>query len=198
MELEELKSNWSEMSQQLEKQKKLTNELIMKMAAQRSNSIFQPIIVLEKLGMVVTSAILLYIFTNIEKLNDWLSIAGAICTVIILTVGLVISVVLIKNVQNIDIVKNNYRQTLLDVNSIKKNQYSANWISACLAPVLAFSILPTLAATWFDKSLLYDLEEYRESLIPCLLLIPIIWYFISRFYANKLAKINELLEEIKQ
>jgi len=198
MELEELKSKWFEMDQKLEKQKALTNEMIRKMARHRSNSIFNPIIALEKWGIATSSVMLVYIFSNLEKLNDWLSLTGAISTIVILMAGLVMSVMLIKKIQEVDIAKNDYKKTLLQVNEAKKFQHSIKWVSAFLAPVLAVSILPTLASTWFDKSLLHDLEEYWESLIPCLLLIPVIWYFIGRFYAKKLNEINELLKDFEQ
>ena len=198
MELEELKSKWFELDQQLEKQKVLTSEMILKMARHRSNSIFNPIVTFEKLGIAISSVMLVYIFSNFGKLNDWLSLAGAVSTIIILIAGLVMSVILIKRIQEVDIVKNDYKETLLDVNRIKKFQYYSKWVSAFLAPILALSILPTLASTWFDKTLLYDLEEYWESLIPGLLVIPVIWYFIGRFYAKKLMELNELLEDLKR
>jgi hypothetical protein len=198
MELEELKSKWFEVDRQLENQKVLTSEMILKMAGYRSNLIFNPIITFEKSGMAISLVILIYIFSNFGKLNDWLSLAGAVTTIFILIVSLVMSVILIKRIQEVDIVKNDYKETLLHVNRIKKFHYSVKWVSAFLTPVLAVSILPTLASTWFDKSLLYDLEEYWESLFPSLLLIPVIWYFIGRFYAKKLNDINELLMDFEK
>ena len=198
MELEELKSRWFEMSQELEKQKELTTGVILKMTKHRSNSIFQTLLNFEKLGIAVSSAVLIYIFSNLKKLNDWLSLTGAVGTVIILAAGVVMSVILIRRIQDVDIVGKDYKTTLLDINRIKKFQYSIKWISLFLAPVLALSILSTLASTWFDKSLLYDLEEYWESLIPGLLLIPVVWYLISRFYAKKINEINDLLKDIEQ
>lgn len=198
MELEELKSKWFEMDRELEKQKVLTSEMILKMARHRSNSIFNPIITFEKWGIAISVVMLVYIFSNFGKLNDWLSLAGAVSTIFILIAGLVMSVILVKRIQEVDIVKNDYKETLLHVNRIKKFQYTIKWGSAFLSPVLAVSILPTLASTWFDKSLLYDLEEYWESLIASLLLIPVIWYFISRFYAKKLKEINGLLKDFEQ
>lgn len=198
MELEELKSKWFEMSQEFEKQKELTTYVILNMAKHRSNSIFRSLLNFEKLGIGISSAMLIYIFSNLEKLNDWLSLTGAISTVIILAAGVVMSVILIKRIQDVDIVRKDYKSTLLDINRIKKFQYSIKWISLFLAPVLALSILPTLASTWFNKSLLSDLEEYWESLIPGLLLIPVVWYLISRFYAKKINEINDLLKDIEQ
>src|SRR5690606_8106803 len=197
MELEELKSKWFEMDQQLEKQKVLTTEMILKMAGHRSNLIINPIITFEKWGIVVSSVMLIYIISNFGKLNDWLSLTGAVSTIFILITGLVMSVILIKRIREVDIVKKDYRETLFDVNRIKKFQYSVKWVSAILAPVLAISILPTLASTWFGKSLLNDLEEYWQSLIPGLLLIPVIWYFIAHFYIKKLKEINELLKDLE-
>lgn len=197
MELEELKLKWFEMDQQLEKQKVLTSEMILKMARHRSSSIFNSIMTFEKWGIAVSLGMLIFILTNLAKLNDWLSRAGAAGTIIILIVGLVVSVILIRRIQAVDIVNKDYKETLLEIKRVKKFQYYSKWISISLSPLLALSILPTLASTWFDKSLLHDLEEYWESLVASFLLIPVMWYFISRFYAKKLKEINELLKDFE-
>lgn len=198
MELEELKSNWQKISMELDKQKVLTNELILKMAGNRSRSMLRSILAIERSGIALTSAMMIYIFFNMGRLNDWFSLTAGISTLVILMTGLIMSFILIKRIQNVDIVNNGYRQTLLDVNRIKTFQLIMKRMSAFLAPVLLITILPTFAALWFEKNLINDLMDFWESLIPGLVLIPVIWYILSRFYSQKLNDLNKLLKEYEQ
>ena len=144
MELEELKSNWLKMSQDLENQKGLTIEIILKMVSQRSNSIFNSLLNFEKSGITLSSVMLLYIFSNFGKLSDWLSLIGGFSTSIILAIGVVMSVILIKRIQKVDIMNKDYLQTLLDVKRIEKFPYWMKLTSAILAPILVLSIPPDL------------------------------------------------------
>jgi len=52
MEIEEIKALWSEMSDQLEQQKKLTNEIIMSMTQERYSNKFRTISKYETIHMV--------------------------------------------------------------------------------------------------------------------------------------------------
>jgi uncharacterized membrane protein len=58
MDLEEMKSTWTQMSTEMEKQKKLTNEIIIKMANQKSKNSLENIKRLELLGGLVMGAAL--------------------------------------------------------------------------------------------------------------------------------------------
>lgn len=198
MELEDMKSTWFEMSQQLEKQKKMTNDIILKMTKENSKSRLNTLINFEILGMLISAVLMIYILTNFEQLDNWLSITGGLGTSIILLTGFMMSAMFIKRAKKIDILKKGYKQTLLDVTSLRKIQYINNWVSASLGILLPFFLLPTFATLYFKKDLLSDLAEYKESLIPSLILVPIIWYLFKRLYSKKLDEINELLQDIKQ
>ena len=61
MEIEELQSVWSEMSAQLEKQKKLTNELIMEMTQNRYSTKFDKLTFYETIGAVISFVMAIYL-----------------------------------------------------------------------------------------------------------------------------------------
>jgi len=69
MELEEMKTLWEEMSQKVEKQQLVTDQIIMDMTQQKYTSKFSKIFLYESLGTVICFAMAVYILFNIEKLD---------------------------------------------------------------------------------------------------------------------------------
>ena len=81
MDLEEIQTIWSEMSDQLEQQKKLTNELIMKMTQERYRTKFDKITFYESIGAVICFLAAIYFLVNINKLDTWYLLACGIFTI---------------------------------------------------------------------------------------------------------------------
>lgn len=197
MELENLKSAWLEMSRELEKQKKITEEIILKMMNENSKSRLGALISFEILGLIISAALVVCILANFSRLDNWLSITGGLGTLLILLAGVIMSGIFLEKAKKIDVVENGLKQTLVDVCALRRTQYISKWANASLGILLPFFLLPVLASLYFDKELLYDLAEFRESLIPSLLLIPVIWFFIQKFYSRKLDEVNRLLQDIE-
>ena len=71
MELEELQSAWTKMSDELDQQKKLTNKIILDMTKQKYQNKFTTITKYESLGALVCFAIALFVIFNFNKLDTW-------------------------------------------------------------------------------------------------------------------------------
>jgi len=82
MELEELQAAWTQMSNELEKQKELTNTLIMDMTKEKYNAKFRTITNYEKAGTLVCVASAVFIALNIQKLDTWYLLACGLFAVL--------------------------------------------------------------------------------------------------------------------
>ena len=112
MELEEMQTAWATMSQELEKQQKLTNELILKMTQQRYHNHWNKIATPEKIGGVICYATVIALIIYFNKLDTiGLQISGGLC-ILILTILPIISLKTIRDLQHIDIGNNNYKETM--------------------------------------------------------------------------------------
>ena len=84
MEIEELQATWTQMSEELEKQKKLTKEIILKMTQERFTNKFRKVSFYESLGAIICFGAAIYILINFTKLNGWLEISCGILTLVFL------------------------------------------------------------------------------------------------------------------
>ncbi len=85
MDIEELQTTWTQMSEELEKQKKLTNEIILKMTQQEYKSRLDKVTIPEKLGTLVSYAAAIFILFNFNALDTvLLKTCGFITLVIII------------------------------------------------------------------------------------------------------------------
>ena len=70
MELEEMKARWTEMSATIEKQKQITDTLIIKMTQVNYRNRLSKILIPELAGTLVSFAYCIYIIINFHKLNN--------------------------------------------------------------------------------------------------------------------------------
>ena len=71
MELEEIQATWAQMGRELEKQKRLTNEIIVQMTQQRYSGRFDRISTYETIGAALCFAVVVLILANFGKLDTW-------------------------------------------------------------------------------------------------------------------------------
>jgi hypothetical protein len=198
MDLENMKDTWQQMSQELENQKKLTSEIILKMTNEKSSSRLNRIVNLEIFGNIISWMMLFYIIINFDKLTSWLSLTGGIGTSIILIIGSFMSLIIIKKAKDIDLLKNSYVETLRRFDSLRKTLRLYKKLSIYLNIIMPFLILPLFSAIFLEKDLLENMEEFKNELIASFLLIPPILYLIIRYYSKNISKVKEALDEIEE
>ncbi len=198
MDLDKMKEIWSEMSDQLEKQKKLTNQIILKMTQERSNNRLNKLINFEITGAIISVGFIVLVLVNFDKLDNRLILTAGIVSIIIFVVSTLMSLNFIKKAKKIDVVKNNYKQTLIDFAACYKTYQINMKLGTILAVVLVLIFLPVVAKILSNKDILSDLEEYWESLIACILILPVVWYLIYKFYSRNMETINTLLKDLEE
>lgn len=121
MEIEEMQALWSDMSNQLEHQKKLTNKIIMDMTQERYSNKFRTIATMETIGAIFCSVIGIVILANFSKLDTWyLMLCGAITVAFILGLP-VLALRALRKIRTINITNKNYKEALLEFSNAKKH-----------------------------------------------------------------------------
>ncbi|SHN20133.1 hypothetical protein [Mucilaginibacter sp. OK098] len=144
MELEEMKTIWGEMSAEIEKQKKLTDSLIIKMTQVNYRSKIGKIIVPEIIGSLVCVATALFIFINFQQLGIWyLQVCGVASAVISLLLAL-LSLRAVNKLSSINISNNNLKQALSDYSKGKIQFVFVQKLTFYLGAVLMLTILPVM------------------------------------------------------
>ncbi|ASU32810.1 hypothetical protein [Mucilaginibacter xinganensis] len=144
MELEEMKVVWGEMSAEIEKQKKLTDSLIIKMTQVNYRSKIGKVTVPETIGSLVCLATALFIFINFQQLGTWyLQVCGVASAVISLLLA-VLSLKAANKLSSINILNNNFKQSLADYSKGKIQFALVKKLSFYLGAVLMLTVLPVM------------------------------------------------------
>jgi len=198
MELEEMKSVWAEMSQEVEKQKQLNDELILKMAHKKSSSRLNKIIRLESLGVIISIIMLVYLIVNFDKFNNWLSLTGGIGLTVIMFLSIYFGVDIVLKARKVDVIKSTYAQALSDFNELRRTLRLYKKFSIAIYLVIPFLMYPVMATLFFDKNLLDEPEDLLENVIVCIIVLPIVWFLIYRFYKSNMSKVSKAIKDVEK
>ncbi|WP_339652234.1 hypothetical protein [uncultured Maribacter sp.] len=133
MEIEELQAAWLQMSTELKKQKKLTDDIILSMTKEKYQNKFKKISTYETIGAIVCFSLALLVLIKFHSLDTWyLQICGLL-TLIFLIVLPVLVLKTLNKMKMIDISKGSYKENLSQFlktkNSLLKLQKLAIGIS---------------------------------------------------------------------
>lgn len=194
-ELEELRTIWSEMSDKLDRQKQLTDQLILQMAHEKSSSRLQRIVTMEGVGIVAVALILLALFSRFYLLDNWLQITGGVFSALVLLISLIMGGRIIFQARRIDVSQNNYQQNLTYFKALKKTLRLYKRLSIVLNIFLPFFLLPVVFKLFFDRDLLTDLAAFGSALLAIALLVPPLLYLIIRYYGRQVTQVGKALED---
>lgn len=121
MNLDEIQAVWSEMSDQLETQKKLTDKIIMDMTQQRYTNKFRTISMYETIGAVFCFIVAILILINFQKLNTWYLMVSGVITVAFISVLPIMTLRLLARIKNYNILDKDIKETLIGYRKAKKN-----------------------------------------------------------------------------
>lgn len=153
MELEEMKTQWEALSQQLAQQKKITDTLIINITSTRYTSRLNRVMIPEILGSLVCITGLLFIVIEYDQLNTWYLQVCGIAAVFILLILPLLSFRAIFKLRSINISQNNYRQSLLESAKGRKQFVLAQKLGFFLSTVLLLVLLPVMAQLISGKDL---------------------------------------------
>ncbi len=120
MEIEEIKTLWSDLSDQLEQQKKLTNEIIMNMTQEKYSNKFRTLISYETAGALICLLTFLFIMFHFNKLETWyLKLCGLI-TIAFLFLLPLFTLRYLGQIRRFNIIDKSYTEALLGFEKAKK------------------------------------------------------------------------------
>ena len=192
-----MKAVWAEMSEQLDKQEKMTKEIIIKMAHEKSTSRLNRIMMMESIGVVFAAFLLLYLLFNFQKLGNWLNIMGGIGSALILFLSIVMGCLIVQKANRIDVINNSYSEALEHFMELKKLLRSYKKMSILINVVFPFFLLPVVFTLMLDKDLLTDFSAFGRSLLLCFVLTPIVLYLIIKYYARNVSQVKDAFKDLE-
>jgi hypothetical protein len=170
MDFEEIKAVWSEMSDQLEQQKKLTNEIIIKMTQERYSNKFQKIIAYESIGAVICFAAALFLILNFSKLDTWYLASCGIVTLMFLLVIPILVLRSLSRIKKLDITENSYKDTIVKYERMKKNLLLQQQFGVYGSVLIFFTSLAIFSKISSGK----DIFLIQQDVSVYLLILPVL------------------------
>lgn len=190
-----MKSVWSDLTQELEEQKKLTRDLILKMTQEKSSSRLGRIIKAEGLGITITGVFMIYLAFNFSRLQHWTGIVGGIGLFIILALGIHFAIRIIVHARSIDLLNNSYTEVIKRFDNFKKLLRTYKKLSIWTSGLSALFVMPVMTELFLDKNLL-EIEGLIKVLIISLFLVPIVLYGVTRFYKSNVSAVSKALKDV--
>jgi hypothetical protein len=195
MELEEMKALWGEISAEMEKQKQLTDTLIINMTKINYRHKLNKIIIPEAIAALACFPANLFILVNFQKLDSWYMQACGVISVAILFISPVLSIRALYRIRSINISANSYKQTLSDYAKGKIQFVFGQKLSFYLAAILLLTILPVAVELMGGKD-----PFKKDSLwFGYVIAYPLV-YGLARWtfkkYMKTIADAENLLKEI--
>jgi len=196
MELEEMKTLWEEMSIAVEKQKTITDSIIIKMTQTSFRNKMNRIWIPEILGSLVCLAEILYILINIQKLTPWYLLACGISAVVTLSLLILLSVKAIQKMRSVNISKINYKQSLLEYAAGKRQFVLVQKINFYLSAILLVVSLPVMGQLMGGKDLFKTPGFWIWYAVLFLFFYPLSrWLF--KYYLKVTRDGEEILKELE-
>lgn len=193
-----MKSLWTDMSQEVDRQKILTDKLITDMTQERYTNKFSKIFLYESLGAVICFAAALFLIINIQKLDTWyLLTCGIICLSLLLILP-VISLRSLNTAKGLNISGKNFKDTLVDFYRSKKKILFTQRLSFYLSIIFAIAVLPVFSKILNGKDLFAP--ENNQNLwifIPILLLFLFVFSaWVYKSYKKVTSSAESILKEL--
>ncbi|MDP2528070.1 hypothetical protein [Maribacter dokdonensis] len=196
MELEELQSAWTKMSDELDQQKKLTNKIILDMTKQKYQNKFTTITKYESLGALVCFAIALFVIFNFNKLDTWYLQACGAFTLLFLIVLPVSVLSTLKKIKNIDILNGSYKENLKVYVHTKNRLLRLQQIGIVVGFIGLFFIVPVTSKIISNKNVF--LNSLKTEQIITLTIILVAMAFFCNWAYKGYKKITRSAQELLQ
>lgn len=189
MEIEELQSAWQQMSHELENQKKLTDEIILKMTQNTYRNKFTKLANYESIGAVVCYGIALLVILNFKKLDIWYLMVCGVATIGFLTILPTLVLKAIRKIKNIDLLKGTYKENLVKYTTAKNKLLKLQQIGIVFSFIIMFLIVPVTSKILSNKNIF--LTEMKPIQWISILIALIFMVFISLWGYKSYLKITD-------
>lgn len=199
MDLEEMQAAWSQMSSDLDKQKRLTDEIILTMIQEKHTSRWNKYARFEMVGAVVCYAAVIYILAHFSKLDTLaLQICGGFMLVFLMLLP-IFSIKIIKNMSALAIDGRNNVQMMKDYAKKKKDFITFQKVNMISSFAFMLLTIPVSAKILNDENLFITLDNKLLYVIPlCILFLVGILYVVYRANRKVMRSTERLIQEVKE
>lgn len=197
MELEEMKGLWENMSEELERQKLLTDKMVVEMTRQKYRGKLSQISLPETVGTVICFAMAAYALFNFEKLDTWYL---ALCGIISVTFCIVLPVLSLRSIdrmKQINLGQNSYRETLIQYAKEKDRFVKVQKAGYYLGFVFSLAVLPVAGKLMRDKDLILDAKLWIWYIPLALIFHFLFSKWVWKHYSSAAKGARNLLDELK-
>ncbi|GAB2812092.1 hypothetical protein [Ferruginibacter profundus] len=174
MELEQMQTLWNELSAKADKQKALTDQLIITMTKERYKNRFQTIQHYETMASFVAAIMAIAVLLNLGKLNTWYLMACGIFTAAHLLILPPLVLSSLNRIKNISISNKNYKETLLAFAKAKQWLLFVQRLAIFLNFILMLTVLP-VAIKLIDNKDIFEMNNPMWFwIIPAIVLIFVV------------------------
>lgn len=158
MDFEQMQQVWSKMDTELQKQKKMTDKLILQMTQEKYSNKFSKLATIETIGAFVCFIAGLFLLLNFYKLETWyLMLCGGI------TIGYLFAMPLfvlrpLYTLKKIKIDTNSFADTLQAFSNSKRQVLLAQRVGMYLNFLLFLFMIPTINKMFNNKDMFMELE----------------------------------------
>ncbi|MDF4222304.1 hypothetical protein PXC01_11945 [Maribacter sp. M208] len=196
MELEELQSAWTQMSNEINHQKKLTNQIILDMTKQKYQNKFTTITKYETLGAIICFTIALVILINFQELDTWYLQVCGILTLSFLIVLPAMVISTLKRIKNIDILNGSYKENLKLYVKTKNRLLRLQQIGIAVGLIGLVFIVPVTSKIISNKNVFLTSLKTEQYIIFTITMV--IMVFFCKWAYNGYLKVTRSAQELLQ
>jgi hypothetical protein len=198
MELEEMQAAWTEMSSELEKQKVITNELIMKMTQERYTNTWNHIRNFELLGTLICYGALIYLLINFGKLDTTPLLISGIIAAIIMAILPALSLKSIRGMKEVNVTTMTVKETMATFTKRKKQFVNFQKLNVGLSFIFMLVTVPLSGKLINGEDLFARLDSKLLIALPAMLILfAFLFWFVKRTYKRVILRSERLIDEAK-
>lgn len=199
MELEEMQAAWIDMSGELEKQKQITNELVMKMTQERYRNHWNKLANPDKLFTVIGFILVIVLIFNFGKLDTLaLQICG-ILSILILIILPIFSIKTMRDLQYINIGQNTYKETMEVFAKRKQRFVNFQKLNMWVSFVFMLVSIPITMKLLKGENILETLNKRFLIVLPiCIFLFYFLARYLTKCTKSVLKKSETILEDLNE
>jgi len=196
MDIEELQSAWTQMSNELNHQKKLTNQIILDMTKQKYQNKFTTITKYETLGAIICFAIAFFVLINFKKLDTWYLQVCGILSLSFLIVLPAIVLTTLKRIKNIDILNGSYKDNLKLYLKTKNRLLRLQQIGIAVGFIGLVFIVPVTSKIISNKNVFLTSLKTEQYIIFAITIVAMV--FFCKWAYNGYLKVTRSAQELLQ
>lgn len=199
MELEEMKTLWQEMSQQVAQQKQLTDTLIMEMTQQKYSQKFSKIAIYESIGAIICFIAAIYMIFNFNKLDTWYLMACGIFMISYLLTLPIFVLRSLKTIKSLNITNKSYKQTIVGFAKAKKQLLLVQKLGIYVNFILFLTSIPLAAKLLNNKDIFLVGGSIWQGVF--IVVVAVLMIFVSRWgygcYKNVTNSAENILKDLE-